>query len=82
MKIRHAIWPMGKERTDFIKLLTSCADSCSDFVSIQENGSGGKAVGNLFSDSYNRFLDVLEQIQKSEKEQNQSQHYNDIQTRG
>ena len=61
-------WPMGNERVDFIKLLRSCANYCSDFAADQEEDSDGRKVGNSLADSYHRLIDVLEQIKKAEKE--------------
>lgn len=65
-------WPMGNERVDFIKLLRSCANYCSDFAADQEEGSDGRKVGNSLSDSYHRLIDVLEQIEKAEEDKNES----------
>ena len=58
-------WPMGNERVDFIKLLRSCANYCSDFAADQEEGSDGRTVGTSLSNSYHRLIDVLEQIKKA-----------------
>lgn len=65
-------WPMGNERVNFIKLLRSCANYCSDFAADQEEGSDGRKVGNSLSDSYHRLIDVLEQIEKAEEDKNES----------
>ena len=66
--LEEPTWPMGNERVDFIKLLRSCANYCSDFAADQEEDSDGKKVGNSLADSYHRLIDVLEQIKKAEKE--------------
>ena len=50
--LEEPTWPMGNERVDFIKLLRSCANYCSDFAADQEEGSDGRKVGNSLSDSY------------------------------
>lgn len=70
--LEEPTWPMGNERVDFIKLLRSYADYCSDFAADQEEGSDGRKVGNSLSDSYNRLIDVLEQIEKAEENKNKS----------
>ena len=70
--LEEPTWPMGNERADFIKLLRSCADYCSDFAADQEEGSDGRTVGNSLAGSYHRLIDVLEQIKKAEKDKNES----------
>lgn len=70
--LEEPTWPMGNERVDFIKLLRSCANYCSDFAADQEEGSDGRKVGNSLSDSYHRLIDVLEQIEKAEEDKNES----------
>ena len=66
--LEEPTWPMGNERVNFIKLLRSCANACSDFAANQEKGSDGRNVGNSLADSYHRLIDALEQIKKADKE--------------
>lgn len=66
--LEEPTWPMGNQRVDFVKLLRSCANYCSDFAADQKEGSDGRKVGNSLTDSYHRLIDALEQIKKAEKE--------------
>lgn len=66
--LEEPTWPMGNERVDFIKLLRSCADYCSDFAAGQEENSDGRKVGNSLADSYHRLIHALEQIKKAGEE--------------
>lgn len=59
------VWPSGKERVDFTKLLRACARYCTDFTSEQEENSDGKKVGSSLSDSYNRLSEIFEQIDRA-----------------
>lgn len=58
-------WPTGKDKADFTKLLRDCARYCIEFASKQEEDSDGEKVGNSLSDSYNRLLEVFDQISRA-----------------
>ena len=58
-------WPSGNEKADFTKLLRACARYCTDFASQQEGESDGRNVGNSLADSYQRLLEVFDQIDRA-----------------
>ena len=58
-------WPSGKDKADFTKLLRDCARYCIEFASKQEEDSDGEKVGHSLADSYNRLLEVFNQISRA-----------------
>ena len=61
-------WPSGKDKADFTKLLRDCARYCTEFASKQGKDSEGEKIGNSLSDSYNRLLEVFDQISRTARQ--------------
>lgn len=61
-------WPFGQEKTDFTKLLRSCAQYCKNFSYSQNIDGKGEEICSSLSDSYNRLLEIFDQIEKSSKQ--------------